>query len=313
MKNLRYYCQSFSQLNVSSSRKRGDAHYKPILILTVIDLISRGSITENQIPVSTELIQTFDRYWNLIGSKLYKGGLHYPFFHLQSEGFWHLKFRDSFNGLRPKTTNKLKEAIEYAYLDSELFNFLQDELSRKELIDAIIAAFFYEHQNELEEILQIHDSFQYETIELEKLIEATNLESNPRWTFRKAVIRNAFFRKAVVHVYDYKCAFCGLKITKTVNQNIVDGAHIKPFSQFYDNRIHNGIALCKNHHWAFDRGWFTVDEQYKIIVSNDLEEVSLHAKPMKDFHGEKLVLPNIEQYFPELEALQWHRQNIFQV
>lgn len=312
MKNLKYYCQCFSQLNVSSNQKLGTANYKPILILTVIDLISQGIINKNQISVSSELIQSFNSNWNLIGSKSYKGGLHYPFFHLQSEGFWHLKFRDSFNGSRPKTTNKLKEAVEYAYLDSELFNFLQDELSRKELIDALIAAFFYEHQNELEEILQIHDSFQNETIELEKLIKINSLETNPRWTSKKAVIRNAFFRKAVVHVYDYKCAFCGLKITKTVKQNIVDGAHIKPLSQFYDNRIHNGIALCKNHHWAFDRGWFAVDEQYKIIVTNDLTEVSPHAKSMKDFHGEKLVLPNKEQYFPELAALQWHRQNIFQ-
>ncbi|MDZ8134555.1 MAG: HNH endonuclease [Nostoc sp. DedQUE04] len=92
----------------------------------------------------------------------------------------------------------------------------------------------------------------------------------------------------------------------------MDGAHSKPFSQFYDSKINNGIALCKNHHWAFDRGWFAVDEQYKIIVSNDLEEASFHTKPMKDFHGETILLPNTEQHFPELEALQWHRQNIFQ-
>lgn len=92
----------------------------------------------------------------------------------------------------------------------------------------------------------------------------------------------------------------------------MDGAHIKPFAQFYDSRIHNGIALCKNHHWAFDRGWFTVDEQYKIIVSKELQEISPHSKPMKDFHGERLLLPNQEQYLPELESLQWHRQNVFQ-
>ena len=106
--------------------------------------------------------------------------------------------------------------------------------------------------------------------------------------------------------------FLWTKRSKTVKQNIVDGAHIKPFSLFFDNKIANGIALCKNHHWAFDRGWFTVDEQYKIIISNDLEEVSPHTKPMKDFHGEKLLLPQTEQFFPEIEALQWHRQNIFQ-
>ena len=92
----------------------------------------------------------------------------------------------------------------------------------------------------------------------------------------------------------------------------MDGAHIKPFSQFYDSRINNGISLCKNHHWGFDRGWFAVNEQYKIIVSKDLEEESVYAKPMKEFHGEELLLPNSEQYFPAVEALQWHRQNVFQ-
>ncbi|WP_309232613.1 hypothetical protein [Cylindrospermum sp. FACHB-282] len=90
MNNLREYCQRFSQLNVSSSRKRGSAQHKPILLLSVIDLIAQGIITNNKIPVSDDLIQTFDKYWNLIGSQSYKGGLHYPFFHLQNEGFWYL-------------------------------------------------------------------------------------------------------------------------------------------------------------------------------------------------------------------------------
>lgn len=62
MKNLVYYCQRFSELNVISSRKRGDAHYKPILLLSVIDLIARGLITNNEIAVSDELIETFERY-----------------------------------------------------------------------------------------------------------------------------------------------------------------------------------------------------------------------------------------------------------
>ncbi|WP_017315877.1 HNH endonuclease [Mastigocladopsis repens] len=308
MKNIFYYCQRFSALNVSSSQKRGNAHYKPLLLLSVIDLIARNIITNNEIMVSNALIETFERYWNLIGSKSYKGGLHYPFFHLQSEGFWHLQFKPEFNGLQPKTTNKLKEAVEYAYLDSELFSLLQDELTRKELIDALVAAFFSDNEREIEEILQINQNFQDSSLEIESL----NLETNPRWRFNKTVIRNAFFRKAIIHIYDYKCAFCGLKVNKSFRQNIVDGAHIKPFSQFYDSRINNGISLCKNHHWAFDSGWFTVDKQYKIIISRDLQEESPHATPMKDFHGEKLILPNSEKYFPDSEALQWHHQNLFQ-
>ncbi|BBD60337.1 hypothetical protein NIES2109_31340 [Nostoc sp. HK-01] len=307
MKTFNYYYESFSQLNVSTSQKRGVAKYKPILILTIIDLVTRGILNENKIPVSEELVQTFKRYWSILGSKSYQGGLHYPFIHLQSEGFWHLEFKPDYNGLQPKTTNKLRESVEYASLDDELFDFLQDEYSRQELIDALVITFFQEQQEEFEDILQINQSFQEED-----LPTLTNFDHNLKCGVRKAFIRNAFFRKTIVHIYDSKCAFCGLRVTKAANQNIVDGAHIKPFAQFYDSRIHNGIALCKNHHWAFDRGWFTADEQYKIIVSRGLEEISPHIKPMKYFHGERLLLPNKEQYFPELEALQWHRQNIFQ-
>ncbi|MBD2362189.1 HNH endonuclease [Anabaena minutissima FACHB-250] len=311
MKNLDYYCQLFSQLNVSNSRKRGKAKHKPILILSVIDLIVQGLIKHNKISVSLELIQTFDKYWFTIGSHSYKGGLHYPFFHLKNEEFWHLGFKADLNGKRPKTINKLNEAVEYAYLDDELFLLLQDDLARQELIYALVTSFFDENRDDIEEIIKINQGFQDDV--REDINPSENFDNNPKWTFKKTTIRNAFFRKAVVHIYDYKCAFCGLRVTKPLNQNIVDGAHIKPFAQFYDSRIHNGIALCKNHHWAFDRGWFTIDDKYKILISNALEEISPHAKPMKDFHGEQLLLPHKEEYFPSLESLRWHYQNIFQV
>ncbi|TAF05705.1 MAG: HNH endonuclease [Nostocales cyanobacterium] len=307
MDTLTLYCQKLSKLNVSSSKKRGTALHKPILVLSVIDLISRDIIENNEIRVSDELIETFEKYWQIIGSHSYTGGLHYPFFHLQSEGFWHLEFNPDFNGLQPKTTNTLKKAVEYAYLDSALFELLQNELYRQELLDALIAAFFPDRDNQIDSILQINQNFEDEKI----LSDYT--ESKPKYTLKKTIIRNAFFRKAVVSVYGCQCAFFGLIVNKTITQNIVDGAHIKPFAQFYDSRIHNGIALCKNHHWAFDRGWFSVDEKYKIIVSKELEEVSPHAKPIKDFHGEKLILPSIEKYFPDIEALQWHLHNIFQL
>ncbi|MFE1746938.1 HNH endonuclease [Coleofasciculus sp. H7-2] len=307
-RNLAYYCDCFSKLNVSSSRQRGDAHYKPILLLSVIDLIAQNLITDNQITVSDDLINTFNKYWTILASTSYKGGLHYPFFHLQSDGFWHLEFKPNFNGLQPKTTNKLKDAVEYAYLDAELFNLLQDQLSRQELIDILVASWFSDNRKRIEEILKINQDFQ-DTNKLE--FEATEYE--PKFIFRKSVVRNAFFRKAVVHIYDYRCAFCKLKVTRTISQTIVDGAHIKPFAQFYNSRADNGISLCKNHHWAFDYGWFGIDDDFKILVASDLQEESPNAKPIKDFQGELILLPSSEQYFPSIEALQWHRRNVFKL
>jgi putative restriction endonuclease len=311
-KNLAYYCQCFANLNIHSTRQRGDAHYKPILLLSVIDSIASGVINENKIYVSDDLLKTFNNYWSVLGSESYKGGLYYPFIHLQREGFWHIKPRAGFNGPKPKTTNKLKEAVEYASLDRELFNILQEPNYRAELIDTLVATWFSSNKRAIEDILQVNQDF----IDLAKnglpIPEtANNFDREPKFYLRKFAVRNAFFRKAVVHIYDYRCAFCRLKVMRTLTQNIVDGSHIKPFAQFYDNQVDNGISLCKNHHWAFDRGWFAIDDDYRIIVTNDLEEQSPNAKPMKDFQRERILLPASEKYLPRLDSLQWHRQNVF--
>ena len=99
-----------------------------------------------------------------------------------------------------------------------------------------------------------------------------------------------------------------MKVIDTLSQNIVDGSHIKPFSQFYDDRINNGISLCKNHHWAFDRFWFTLDDDYTVIVDDKLKEQSPNAKPIREFRGDRIILPSQQQYYPRLDALEWHRQ-----
>ncbi len=310
MKDIYHYSKIFSELNVSKSEKLGVANHKPILILSVIDLIARGIIINNQIIVSDELIDTFDKYWNVIGTKTRKGGLHYPFYHLQNEGFWHIVFKCDYDNLRLTTTNKLKIGVEYAYLDDELFNLLQNENSREELVDSLISAWFADDTSEIEKITQINQDLQDLSSELD-ISETANYDAQSKESLKTAIIRNAFFRKAVLHTYEYKCAFCGLKVMKSSKYYIVDGAHIKPFGEFHDSRIKNGISLCKNHHWAFDTGLFTVDEKYKIVMSTKFEEESPNAQSMKDFHGKDLHLPRLEKFYPELEAFEWHRQNKF--
>lgn len=304
-KDLNYYCDRFAALNVSQTQKRGRSPYKPVLLLSVIDLITQGIIQSNQIYVSDELIEIFNRYWNVLAPN-YDGGLHYPFFHLQSEGFWQVVPKAGIIWLQPKTTNKLKQSVEYATLDNELFELLQDPNSRQVLIDTLVSVWFTAAQKEIGEILSINQTFQ-DSIDLELELE----KQQPKFYLRKSAVRNAFFRKSVVYIYDYKCAFCQLKAHRALTQTIVDGAHIKPFAEFFDNKVENGISLCKNHHWAFDQGWFTIDENYRILVAEDLQEESPNAKPMREFHHERLLLPITEQYYPSLNALQWHRTNVF--
>jgi putative restriction endonuclease len=306
-KNLAYYCNCFAKLNVSKTKERGTANHKPILILSVLELITQQSIVKNRIFVSNELIETFKRYWSiLVTDSIYTDALHYPFVHLRREGFWHVKFKDAYEGDRIKTTNKLKEKVEYAYLDNELFALLQDGFSRQVLVDSLVSTWFADSRSNLGNLLDI--DLEFDRVEEPEL---QNLYPEVKITLRKSIVRNSFFRKLVVRDYDYRCAFCKLRIIRDPNQNIVDGAHIKPFSEFLDSKIDNGLSLCKNHHWAFDLGWFSVDENYRILVAQGLDDDSPYTRVMKDFDRELIVLPSNQRYFPRLESLKWHRDNKF--
>lgn len=318
-KNLAYYCYCFSEIKVYRNEKKGgDALNQPVLLLSLIDLITQGLVKENYIYISDDLINTFKKYWSILTSNSFKGSdFALPFFHLKNAKgkFWHLKFSDGYEGGRPQTIPTLKRDVDYATLDPELFELLQYAEARTELIDSLIATWFSCSQKEIEEILQINQSLEDSSLaELEEQGEVSEVEKKKlRVYLKKSLVREAFFRKAVIHLYDYRCAFCRMKVTRSLNQSIVDGAHIKPFSKFFDSQVDNGISLCKNHHWAFDQGWFGIDDHYKIIVASDLEEESPNSKKlMKDFQGEFILLPNSELNLPRLEALQWHRKNVFQ-
>lgn len=129
--------------------------------MSVIDLIAQGFIENNQIAASEQLIDTFNKHWDILSSGTYQGkdNLHLPFFYLQSEGFWHIESKN--NSLKqPSSVKKLKEVVEYASLDPELFELLQDKNYRKELIDVLIATWFSANQKDIKELLAINERFQ---------------------------------------------------------------------------------------------------------------------------------------------------------
>jgi hypothetical protein len=76
--------------------------------------------------------------------------------------------------------------------------------------------------------------------------EETAVERARRGVF--ALVRRAKFGKDVVTAYADRCAMCG------INFGLVEGAHIYPVqAPGAPDTIWNGLALCGNHHAAFDR------------------------------------------------------------
>jgi len=310
--DLSYYCHKLERLNVNKHKKRGIAPHKPILLLSVIELISQKKIEANRIYLNVELISTFQKYWSSVGSHLHRSSINLPFYHLTGDGFWHLKFKyDSIKDIGTPSLKVLNENVSYAYLDEELFQFIILPESRMQLLRVLINKWFSDKQDEINSLFQI-DAFQDFQNRLKemggKIYSPDELKTEEEET---AIVRDATFRKVVTSVYNHSCAFCGLRIIDSRSQNIVDGAHIMPFSVFRDNRISNGLSLCKNHHWAFDRGWFGINQSYEIQISNSIEESVIDQKTMKEFSGQRIFLPTQDFYRPSKEALAWHLENIF--
>lgn len=308
IKNLAYYANKFARLRVS--RSNGIAPNKPILLLSVIEMISLGLIRQNQFPLSGELIATFLNLWSHL-EPVRKPDIGQPFYHLTSDGFWHYQMKPGLESLIVsraviRTPNTIRLTVEYAYLDEELWALLQSPQERSALTHMLIDFWFPNQSQQIEQLLQVNAFAELqENLRSQggKVYQPEELQDE-----QTSIVRDTAFRKIVVSTYNYRCAFCGVQILDSLGQNIVDGSHIMPFAKFYDDRINNGLSLCKNHHWAFDRFWFTIDDDYTIIVADSLREVSPHAKPIREFRGDRIILPSQQQYYPRVDAIRWHRQ-----
>ncbi|MBD1853629.1 hypothetical protein [Leptolyngbya sp. FACHB-711] len=154
---LSYYAKKFQRLRVD--RAHGVAPHKPILLLSVIEKVRREIITEDKIYLSSELIQTFLKYWSYLGSFNHNPDISRPFFHMRSGKFWHLWANPGYIKLisskeKLKTFAEVKQAIKYAYLDEELFEFLQDPILRSSLVTVLVARWFPGKVELVEEISQ---------------------------------------------------------------------------------------------------------------------------------------------------------------
>lgn len=143
-KDLGYYKDCFSSLH--TMKKAGKhAPHKALLLLSVIDLIERGIITDSHIPLSEELIKQFKlNTKELLGdSILFQPTINYPYYHLHSEPFWRLvsEANCKIEGITNYSLANLRKNIAYAQIDDELFNLLKDQNVRAKLRVVLIATY----------------------------------------------------------------------------------------------------------------------------------------------------------------------------
>lgn len=122
--------------------------------------------------------------------------------------------------------------------------------------------------------------------------------------------RDKAFREIVIREYDFTCAVCGLKFHwgKLIEAT---AAHIVPKHKNGTDDPRNGVSLCRTHHWAFDMGAFSLNDNYEILLGTSVQEADSSNFTLLEMEGQSIQLPTDDMFQPHPKAIEWHRQNVW--
>ncbi|OIR05099.1 hypothetical protein GALL_126570 [mine drainage metagenome] len=123
--------------------------------------------------------------------------------------------------------------------------------------------------------------------------------------------RSAAFAGIVLDNYSYTCAVTGQRF-HSAHHTEADGAHIIGKAVKGTDDPRNGIALSKSAHWAFDRGLFTISDQFEVVINPKARSANVANFPLLDMDRRKITLPKDSYYWPHPEALAWHKSEVFE-
>lgn len=111
-----------------------------------------------------------------------------------------------------------------------------------------------------------------------------------------------FYKDVQMHEFDHTCPVCQINLPY-----LLIASHIKPFrdcAHIYETVNHdNGLLLCRNHDYLFDQGYFTIDDEGNILISDQLENPETYSIGKKI--DKKYLTKNRKRF------LAYHRKHIF--
>jgi len=113
------------------------------------------------------------------------------------------------------------------------------------------------------------------------------------------------FRRKVLENFNSKCAITGIN-----EPSLLRASHIVPWSHKKNFRadVSNGIALYVELDALFDQGYFSLNDNYEVILTPELEKLSPDLKSkLTELKKRKLRTPKTHL---KIEYLKYHRENI---
>ncbi len=275
----------------ASTKKDTRAPYKPLLLLWLIGRLAAGlpagvSFKEAE----PDLKRLMHRH--RIGHQVRVG---FPFVYLgSSQDLWRVQDSSGNDVFKmPQSTKESpiflrKEAV--GTLTPEFELALHDPYVRSRVVNALLTVEFPETLHE--EILQ--------EVNLGHLIARQQSPRDPR------------FKSTVLQAYEDRCSFCGYDLRLGGSPVGIDAAHVQMRSQGGPDRIENGLALCVQHHRLFDFGALGLDQEHRIMVSEQLNLSDQESAALiKNLVGSRIRRPLRRYRLPAPEHIDWHNKNLF--
>jgi len=285
--------------NLRVDRKKGNiAPHKPLLLLVLAELAEQGNLREPLLRLTGELVFRFLAYWAVVAERrTQRPDIILPFYHLHSDGCW--EALDEIG----KPTLERRRAVA-AKLDEGFLACLNGPSFREQMRRVLIARYF-ENDGERAAL--------YSLVGLSVPPDDVVRADARLFGVASERGRESRFRLTVVPAYNYTCALTGYRLTTVRSGSIVDAAHIHEFSDSRNNHPQNGIALCKNAHWLFDQGLWSLTDDYGIMVAGGwFDEAGPDTFLLRRSAGRQISLPVNRSYWPDKNHLAWHRRHKFQ-
>jgi putative restriction endonuclease len=275
----------------------GEAPHKPLLLLTVLKAAERDAELPEVLPLSPELVYQFKLFEHIVAHRRkQKLDIRMPFHHLKSSGVWVPNDKHG----EPSTHRSVTTCVR---LDPDFRAACLDAEFRQRAKTTLIETYFRpEEQIALREMMGLPANLVIPELESDEKPETPEQAS-------RSDGRSARFRLDVVPAYNYTCALTGYRIITVDRGTIVDAAHIAPFRSSKNNDVWNGLSLCKNAHWLFDVGLWSLDDDYRVIVAESaFDEAAPEQTALKNMAGRRIHLPRDARFWPLTSNLKAHRR-----
>ena len=233
-------------VGTTEGRRHARPH-KAVLLLGALDLIADGQATAEGIPWSNALRRRFAEYFAVVRAQDDRNTPENPFRGLQTDAIW--KPVEVVDGQvialnREPLVGECDTGRVRASLSSGFERFVLTPSGRTRLRNALVERFFPGARGQLEPFFR-------DAVRADRVADPAAEETDDK----QPSGRSQGFRRKVLEIYDFQCAACGLRINipEVLDGTFIDAAHLIPFSESRNDHPTNGLALCKNHHWAMDR------------------------------------------------------------